>query len=326
MSKQEKFLKAAESLTAQIEKRSNLFSSSTPTARRARFIEQGLKEAEQLRYLQNALRQMAKIWETGIVDPQYLSLTKISSKKQVEDLLSKPYRSIEENYPNWLDSLPKAGLNTYAEYSVARDTLLALIEDSTDKVDEEEQKRKAEIRSLEMQLIGTKIDQYFPTPLPVIEHMLMYVTNVNKNTKFLESSAGKGNIADLLKKDYSANISVMEIVPTLQKILKLKGHNVIGYDFLEHSGEYDYIIQNPPFNSYRDVDHVKHAYKNLKSGGKLISIMSSSAFNNSHKKAEEFRAWLDFVNARYEALPDKSFASSERPTGVSTYLVVIEKV
>ncbi|HPT88716.1 MAG TPA: hypothetical protein PL004_12815, partial [Bacillota bacterium] len=48
-------------------------------------------------------------------------------------------------------------------------------------------------------------------------------------------------------------------------------------------------------------------------------------FFRNDKKAKEFREWLESVGGSSEKLPEGSFKSSERPTGVATRLVVIEK-
>lgn len=78
-----------------------------------------------------------------------------------------------------------------------------------------------------------------------------------------------------------------------------------------------------PFENHADIVHVGHAYSGLCSGGRLIAIMSASSFFSKHRQATEFRAWLDEIGAWYEPLPEGAFLSSDRPTGVSTYLVVI---
>ena len=82
---------------------------------------------------------------------------------------------------------------------------------------------------------------------------------------------------------------------------------------------------NPPFENFQDVEHVKHAFSLLNPGGKIVAIMSESPFFRSDKKAQQFRDWLDDLGGTSKKLPDKSFMASERPTGVNSRLVVIEK-
>jgi hypothetical protein len=57
-----------------------------------------------------------------------------------------------------------------------------------------------------------------------------------------------------------------------------------------------------------------------------VSIMSSGVFFRKDRKAEGFRAWLDEVGGWGYPLPEGAFYTSERPTGVSTYLVIVDKL
>ena len=122
-------------------------------------------------------------------------------------------------------------------------------------------------------------------------------------------------------------MSVIEINPTLRDLLETKGYNVVDCDFLEHTGEYDRIVMNPPFEKGQDIDHVRHAYELLKPGGKLVAIMSEGSFYRGDKKATEFREWLEEVGGTSESclpvlLPGRR--RSDRPVLVSGF-VEIEK-
>lgn len=188
-----------------------------------------------------------------------------------------------------------------------------------------EQKKQREMEALERELIGKQIPGYFPTPKAVVEQMLEKA-EIEPGMSVLEPSAGKGNIADLIRDEApEAKLSTIEISGTLRPVLEAKGHKVIGDDFLQHKGAYDRIVMNPPFEQGQDMEHVMHAYGLLKPGGRLVAIMSEGSFFRSDKKATAFREWLEDVVGESEKLPDKSFYSSERPTGVSTRLVVIDK-
>jgi hypothetical protein len=50
---------------------------------------------------------------------------------------------------------------------------------------------------------------------------------------------------------------------------------------------------NPPFEKGQDIEHVRHAYDQLKPGGRVVAIMSEGPFFRSDKKATEFRDWLE---------------------------------
>ncbi len=58
-------------------------------------------------------------------------------------------------------------------------------------------------------------------------------------------------------------------------MLTAKGFgDIVSYgDFLEHRGEYDRVLMNPPFEHGQDMDHVRHAYELLASGGRIVSIV-----------------------------------------------------
>jgi Methyltransferase small domain. len=213
------------------------------------------------------------------------------------------------------DRLARMGITTEAELRVALREFLTY---------RGERLKADPVKAAERSLAGRKIDGYFPTPKATVEKMLAEA-NIEPGMSVLEPSAGKGNIADIIKEEHpNAEIEAVEPVPELRSILEAKGHSIVGRDFLEHEGEYDRIVMNPPFEKRQDVAHVRHAFKLLKPGGRLVAIMSEGPFFGQDKIATDFREWLDEVGWS-EQLPEGSFKSSERPTGVSTRMVVIDK-
>ncbi len=186
--------------------------------------------------------------------------------------------------------------------------------------------RQRNIKAKERQLANAKIEGFFPTPKAIVEKMLDEA-DIKPGEKVLEPSAGKGNIADAIRENHPDNaLDVVEWNASLNELLTEKGHNVVGVDFLQHSGEYDKIIMNPPFEKGQDIDHIRHAYSLLNDGGRVVCIMSEGPFFRSDKKATEFREWLDSLGGVSEKLPEGAFKLSERSTGVNTRLVVIDKV
>ncbi|WP_417790270.1 LPD38 domain-containing protein [Terasakiella pusilla] len=190
------------------------------------------------------------------------------------------------------------------------------------------QKTESKLQKLERALIGNKIPGFFPTPKSLIDNMVTEA-GIEHGMEVLEPSAGKGDIADVLR-EAGAKVDVVEIQHSLREVLEEKGHNVVEFDFLKldpKDKQYDRIVMNPPFEKYQDVEHVKHAYTLLKPGGRLVAIMSASPFNNSQKKAEDFRSWLYDHEHTAEQNPEGSFKGVEsfRQTGVNTYTVVIDK-
>lgn len=144
--------------------------------------------------------------------------------------------------------------------------------------------------------------------------------------RILEPSCGKGDILDAITEQFpDAEVTGIEFNRTLQEILEAKGYAITFEDFLEHQGQYDCVIMNPPFENGQEIDHVRHAFSLLAPGGRLVSVMSEGPFHRSDSKAIAFRAWLDEVGAETESLPENAFRGSEafRETGVRTRLVLL---
>jgi hypothetical protein len=80
---------------------------------------------------------------------------------------------------------------------------------------------------------------------------------------------------------------------------------------------------NPPFEKLQDVAHVLHAFNMLKDDGRLVAIMSPSAFFRSDKKCQDFRDWFEQLGGEKIDLPAGSFKDSG--TNVSSVMVVIDK-
>lgn len=183
------------------------------------------------------------------------------------------------------------------------------------------------IKAMERELIGMKLPGFFPTPRPIIDEMIG-MAGIEPGMKVLEPSAGKGDIAEAAQ-EAGAEVDAIELSTRLQDILKAKGINVIDNDFTsrEPVAEYDAVVMNPPFENGQDMEHVQHAYKFLKPGGKLVAIMSAGPFFRQDKQATAFREWLDEQNSTYEAMPEGSFAGADafRQTGVRTQMVTITK-
>lgn len=182
------------------------------------------------------------------------------------------------------------------------------------------------IKVKERALIGKPIPGFFPTPRPVIDRMLE-AADIRPGMSVLEPSAGKGDIADAVRETSpEASLTAVEPVGELRDILQAKGHQVTDSDFLAHAGQYDRIVMNPPFENGQDADHVRHAYDQLKPGGKLVAVMSEGPFFRQDRKASEFRDWLSSVGGESEQM-ESAFAGRDafRQTGVNTRMVVIEK-
>lgn len=185
-----------------------------------------------------------------------------------------------------------------------------------------------EIKELERKFVGKKIDGFFPTPGGVepngLARKVVALANIQEGNTILEPSAGLGHIADVISELYPDNeLTVIEYYSPLAEALQLKGYDAINEDFLQHTGKYDRIVMNPPFENGQDIDHVLHAYSLLNEGGVMVAIMAG----NKQKQDSKTIDFMEFVgnNGTWYENPAGSFLSAFRPTGVSTITVVLEK-
>jgi hypothetical protein len=165
-------------------------------------------------------------------------------------------------------------------------------------------------------------DGYFVTPEPIGTQMAQ-LANLRIGLNVLEPSAGTGELVEaILETEPLCIIAAIEKNSQRAEVLDKKGYNLIGHDFFEHQGTWDRIIQNPPFEEFQDIAHVRHAYDCLAPGGRLVSVMSEGTFFRNGPAAK-FRDWLDEAGGWDVDLPADAFKSSG--TGVKTRLVVIDK-
>lgn len=157
------------------------------------------------------------------------------------------------------------------------------------------------------------------TPTPLVERMLA-TANLNEDSRVLEPEAGIGYIADEVKK-ITPHVDCSEISHDFRELLELKGHHLIGWNFLELEQQpvYDAVLMNPPFSE--EYDHIRHAYGFLKPGGVLVSVCSSRvAHPSAMRKDAAFQDWLSAVEHQLE----KTEVNFEM-TGVSSELLSIWK-
>jgi predicted RNA methylase len=148
----------------------------------------------------------------------------------------------------------------------------------------------------------------------------------------LEPSAGTGMLAKAAR-DKGARVTCIELQPGLAHELgAVHGfRSVYERDFLKCEpatfGTYDRIVMNPPFDRGRDCDHVRHAFKFLKPGGRLVAIMSARA---EHCQDERHKALHKLVTLcrpgreswAWRDLPERSFAHAG--TNVNTVILTLE--
>lgn len=159
----------------------------------------------------------------------------------------------------------------------------------------------------------------FDTP-EVLAREIVTIAGIGPKDVVLEPSAGIGNIARALR-ETGALVTCHEIDESRVKKLRETFPDTFSGDFLaaEPDPVYTAVVMNPPFAKQADIDHVLHAAKFLKPGGKLVAIMSASVLYRTNRKTEEFRNWLAARGGAIELLPENCFASSG--TKVNTVLV-----
>jgi predicted RNA methylase len=163
-----------------------------------------------------------------------------------------------------------------------------------------------------------KTFEFFATPQEVANRMVDMV-EIPSGSRILEPSAGHGAIADVARALCpDCTIEVVEILNENRDVLKEKGYKLVGKDFLKLKKKkpYDIILMNPPFSAQKDIDHVRHAWKFLKPGGSLVSVMAPSVKFRDNKKTKAFRDWAESQpNFFIEDLPPGTFSESGTEVG-----------
>lgn len=119
--------------------------------------------------------------------------------------------------------------------------------------------------------------QYYPTPKNVVERIVYDLYDI-KGKRVLEPSCGCGRFMDALRAA-GANVIGFEVDHSRARQCRDKGHDVMVANFLETipTGDFDYVVMNPPFYGKHYAKHVKHALKFLKPNGVLKAILPATA-------------------------------------------------
>lgn len=236
--------------------------------------------------------------------------------KQTYDKESTWYQETERK----IKRLQNAGIYNIYDLEKAVNQYNSIIKKIEGDTKQDQVKRK--IKKMEMEYkLQQKGDINF-TPLEVVEKMIEYAS-IDNNSRVLEPSAGIGSIADKIK-EITTKLDCIEKMCSYQDLLKLKGHNVVGHDILQYNrfNYYDVVIMNPPFSKNQDIEHIRHAYKMLKPGGKLVAICSPHYTFASDKQSQDFREWIEDKMINIEDLKSGTFEM----TNVSSKLLVLEKL
>jgi predicted RNA methylase len=160
---------------------------------------------------------------------------------------------------------------------------------------------------------------YFPTPKALVEQMIE-LAELDQGMRVLEPSAGQGAIAHEVIK--YCDVDCYELLESNANKIAICGVNVGDFLQVEPNPIYDRVIMNPPFSKQQDIHHVLHAFKFLKPGGKLVSVMSNSVTFRDNKLTKDFREFVDMHGGYIEECPEASF--KESGTMVRTVIATLE--
>lgn len=165
---------------------------------------------------------------------------------------------------------------------------------------------------------------FFETPPDVVDRVLDEA-RLSLGLSVLEPSAGRGALA-IPAARITRKVQCIEIQPENAEHIRRIGYPpVICADFLDQTpaslGLFDRVVMNPPFDAGRDVDHVTHAMRFLKPGGRLVSVMSAGVEFREDRKTADFRAMVERYGGHFRDLPPGSFKDSG--TMVNTVIVSI---
>jgi hypothetical protein len=170
---------------------------------------------------------------------------------------------------------------------------------------------------------------YFPTP-PELADQLVKHADIDPTMTVLEPSAGQGALCEALVRlgIPTGHIWTCEALEQNRRVLEQKRYTCTPpHDFLSwpvsDAVQFDRCVMNPPFARQQDIDHVLHAWRFLKPGGVLASIMAAGVTFRGDRKATEFRAFVE-QNGWIRPNPPGSFRASG--TDVGTVIVRLDKV
>lgn len=172
----------------------------------------------------------------------------------------------------------------------------------------------------------------FDTP-PAVVARLIELAEIRPGDEVLEPSAGIGNIVSSLIEAKVHSVRAVEIDQKRREFMMARFADRSRQDLVRYGDKdfltipprpiFDRVVMNPPFAKQADIDHVTHALKFLRPGGRLVAVMSAAVMWRQNRKTTTF---TDLIMSTYdgnmEALPEGSFASSG--TNVNACIVTVD--
>lgn len=158
--------------------------------------------------------------------------------------------------------------------------------------------------------------QLFPTPIELAGR-LVELADIGPDHRVLEPSAGTGRLINAIS-GKGGELVAVEIHHGMAESIRRnwQGIDVRCADFLTCHGDlgtFDRIIMNPPFERGSDIEHIEHARRFLRPGGRLVAICA-----NGPRQRER----LQPIAAEWIDLEPGSF--KESGANVNAAIVVID--
>lgn len=170
--------------------------------------------------------------------------------------------------------------------------------------------------------------QAFYTPKELAARMAELT--VKAGDRVLEPSAGTGALTDEALEQGASIVHCYDIDEHAITVLrdKYKSHKntvISQQDFLTvdpgQLGQFDSILMNPPFTKGQDREHISHALKFLKPGGRLAAICSPGILTGTSKAARAFQDRITELGGHFEDIPAGTFKKSGTP--IATLLLTV---
>ena len=160
---------------------------------------------------------------------------------------------------------------------------------------------------------------FFETAEELADRMAELIDDVGLGARILEPSAGMAALISAVHRAIKYDIEPIdfcEIQEEFSEILIRAGARKVGGDFLELSPEpiYDAIIMNPPYKNRMAEEHVDHAWKCLRPGGKIVALVSPTASE-----------WVDTEFEGHVFVREEIPAGTFKETNIRTCLFLIHK-
>lgn len=178
--------------------------------------------------------------------------------------------------------------------------------------------------------------EFYPTPESLIKQLISKdisignyssINEVGFRGNVLEPSAGKGDIADYIKRNNRVDIDLIEYDEQLVSILYGKGYNVVWRDFLtyETHKQYDNIILNPPFSNGDEhlLKAIELGESNISKDCNIYAILNAETIKNPYSKRRRMLvSKLQMYGADIRFM-ESAFESAERKTNVEVALITL---